>query len=136
MRKLLTVHIKVLILLQKKPMPLPTVREADMFWSQQIWRIIDVREKMNQTLYYPSAEINGRVNLINLLLKGIENGQITPYDASINDDEFTVPIDFNEVKEKFGATTRTRKKKSILILVNVKWFMFTCDIRPEEVNNI
>ncbi|MBT6764180.1 MAG: hypothetical protein HOA90_06565, partial [Prolixibacteraceae bacterium] len=30
---------------QKKPMPLPSVREADVFWSKKIWRIIDMREK-------------------------------------------------------------------------------------------
>ena len=97
-------------IMQKKPMPLPVVRESDVFWAQKIWRTIDVREKMNQTLYYPTEEINGRVNLIDLLLKGIENGQITPYDASSHYNEFTVPMSFNEVKEKFGATTRMEEK--------------------------
>ncbi len=48
-------------IMQKKPMPLPSVREADVFWSQKIWRIIDLREKMNLTLYYPTSEIEGRV---------------------------------------------------------------------------
>ena len=33
-------------IIQKKPMPLPTVREADVFWSQKLWRIIDLRETM------------------------------------------------------------------------------------------
>ena len=96
-------------IMQKKPMPLPIPREADVFWSQQIWRIIDLREKMNQTLYYPSIEINGRINLINLLLNGIENGQITPYDAS-KDDDFTLPLSYDEVKIKFGVTTRMEEK--------------------------
>ena len=96
-------------IMQKKPMPLTTPREADVFWSQQIWRIIDVREKMNQTLYYPTEEINGRINLINLLLNGIENGQITPYDASL-DDDFKVPMSFEQVKESFGATAKMEEK--------------------------
>jgi len=97
-------------IIQKKPMPLPTVREADVFWSQKLWRIIDLREKMNQMLYYPTNEVEGRVNLINLLLSGIENGQITPYDASIADDDFKVPMSFEQVKETFGATTTMQEK--------------------------
>lgn len=87
---------------QKKPMPLPTVREADVFWSKKVWRVIDLREKMNQTLYYPTLEIDGRKNLISLLLYGIETGQITPYDASF-DDDFKVPMSYAQVKESFGA---------------------------------
>jgi hypothetical protein len=38
---------------QKRPMPLPSVREADVFWSKKVWRIVDLREKMNQPLYFP-----------------------------------------------------------------------------------
>ncbi len=30
---------------EKKPMPLPDVREADVLWSKKVWRIIDLREK-------------------------------------------------------------------------------------------
>ena len=97
-------------ILQKKPMPLPTVRESDVFWSQQIWRIVDLREKMNQTLYYPTEDINGRTNLINLLLDGIENGQITPYDATSQYEEFTIPMSYDEVKVKFGASTKMEEK--------------------------
>jgi len=92
-------------ILQKKPMPLPTVREADVFWSKTLWRIIDLREKMNQSLYYPSTEMDGRVNLITLLMNGIENGQITPYDP-LEDDDFKIPMSSEQVKQKFGAETQ------------------------------
>src|SRR6056297_3317492 len=66
---------------EKRPMPLPSVREADVFWSKTIWRVVDLREKMNQTLYYPTEEVDGRQNLISLLLDGIERKLITPFDA-------------------------------------------------------
>jgi gliding motility associated protien GldN len=91
---------------KRKPVALPYVREADVVWSKKIWRIVDLREKMNQPIYFPTVEADGRTNLITLLLKGIENGQITAYDAR-NDDEFKVPMTFEQVKEAFGATTRT-----------------------------
>lgn len=93
---------------QKKPMPLPTVREADVFWSKKIWRIIDLREKMNQTLYFPTSEMDGRQNLISLLLEGIKSGQITPFDARL-DDDFKVPMTFEQVQEAFGAEATTEE---------------------------
>jgi len=91
---------------QRKPMMLPTVREADVFWSKKIWRIIDVREKINQPLYFPTTEMDGRSSLISLLLKGINSGQITAYDAR-NDDDFQLPISYADVKERFGAKATT-----------------------------
>jgi len=93
---------------EKRPMPLPTVREADVFWSKTIWRVVDLREKMNQTLYYPTEEMGGRKNLISLLLDGIKNGQITPYDARL-DDDFKVPMTFEQVQESFGAEATTEE---------------------------
>jgi len=94
---------------EKRPMPLPSVREADVFWSKTIWRVVDLREKMNQTLYYPTEEMGGRKNLISLLLDGIQNGQITPYDARL-DDDFKVPMTYEQVQESFGAEETTEER--------------------------
>ncbi|MFZ5429809.1 MAG: gliding motility protein GldN [Bacteroidota bacterium] len=96
---------------QKKPMPLPMVREADVFWSKMVWRIIDLREKMNQPLYYPTAPVDGLTSLPALLLRGIQTGQLTAYDAR-NDDDFKTPLTLAEVKEAFGAETRTREVRN------------------------
>lgn len=96
-------------LYQKKTMPLPGVRESDVFWSKKVWRIIDLREKMNLPLYYPTKEIDGRLNLISVLLEGIKNGQITPYDARL-DDDFKVPMTYEQVQDAFGAQATTEEK--------------------------
>ncbi len=94
-----------------KPAPLPYVREADVMWSKKIWRIIDLREKMNQVLYFPTTDMDGRKSLINLLLDGIESKAITAYDARM-DDEFTVPMTYEQVREVFGAINRTRRVRN------------------------
>jgi len=43
---------------------------------------------------------------------GIKDGKITAYDAK-NDDEFKVPMTFDQVKEAFGATTRTQMVRDV-----------------------
>jgi gliding motility associated protien GldN len=93
---------------QKKPMVIPMVREADVFWSQMIWRIIDVREKINQPLFYPTKSVDGLKSLIELLLEGVDKGTITAYDAR-TDDDFKTPLTMAEVKTAFEADSIKRE---------------------------
>lgn len=118
----------------RKPIALTKVREADVFWSKTIWRVIDLREKMNQTMYYPTKEIGGRTNLISVILKGIEDGILTAYDAR-SDDEFRMPITYEEVKERFGAKTVTKQVQNF---ETGEWEDKTIpgEIRKDEVKQV
>ncbi len=91
----------------KKPIPYAPVREADVIFEKIVWRMVDLREKQNLPLYYPTANIGSRVNLVNLLLKGVESGEITAYDPNTGFNEFARPLSKTELDQSFGAKQDT-----------------------------
>jgi gliding motility associated protien GldN len=91
----------------KKPIAYPHVREADIMWSKVVWRIIDLREKMNQPLYYPTKAVGDRTNLIELLLQSIKDGGLQAYSAPLDDpNEFKELITYDQVMANFDAKDR------------------------------
>lgn len=90
---------------KRKPIVLPPIREADAVWSMLIWRIIDVREKMNQQFYFPQVPTDNRKNLMSVLLDGIQNQGLTAYE--VNDDEFKTPITYGDIMKKLDAGEQT-----------------------------
>lgn len=93
----------------KKPVPYPYVREADVMWSKLIWRIIDLREKQNLNLYYPTQPIDNRWNLITLLLYGIDNEGLRVFSKDDELNEFKTQLTKEEVEFALGARTDTIK---------------------------
>jgi len=70
---------------ERKVIPYTHLREADVMWARRIWRLMDLREKINLPFYYPTSKIANRRSLIQVIMDGIlVDGTITAYD----DEEF------------------------------------------------
>jgi len=79
-----------------KPIPLPTIRKADIMWKKRIWREIDFRQKMNQMFYFPINQQQNWKSFITVVLDAMKEGNITAYDIS-STDELLIPVSYNEI---------------------------------------
>ncbi len=84
---------------KRKPIPFQFIREADVMWSKVLTRRINLTEKRNLSLYYPTEEMEDRRSLIQLMMWGIKNKSLTPF----AEDDFTSQFTLNEIDERFGA---------------------------------
>lgn len=90
------------------PIPYQFVREADVLWSKRIWRIIDLRQKMNYPLYYPTELMQDRESLVQRLVRAIKYNEINAYDPM--DDEFTTRLSYEQVVKQLGAEDKPGKQ--------------------------
>jgi len=84
----------------RKVIGYPYLREADVMWSKRIWQVIDLRQKINQTLYFPIDELENRKSLFDVIRIGlIDQGSITAYGTgpTQTDDEFRYPLGQSEL---------------------------------------
>ncbi len=79
------------------------LREADVVYSKRYYRLVDLREKMNFPLYYPTIDTkDGRKSFINLLFDEISKGNINAYDPV----EPELPTTYSDIEKKMGAVPK------------------------------
>ncbi len=75
----------------KRVIQYTALREADIVWAKRIWRTIDLREKKNHPLTYPTQPISDRRSLWDVIKYGVlVEKSLTPYKAI---DDFAQPND-------------------------------------------
>ncbi len=98
--------------INRKPMPLPSVRKADIMWSKRIWREIDFRQKMNNVFYFPTTPHQNWKSFITVIMDALKQGKITAYDVSLTD-ELLVPITYNEIIARQTDTVHETLRRTI-----------------------
>ncbi len=86
--------------LDGRPAPRQSVRPNDMLWMRTVWRRVDLRQKMNQTMYFPEDPSQGRKSLYQFMLDGLLQEQtLTAYSVGPlgMDDMFSTPLGKDEV---------------------------------------
>jgi gliding motility associated protien GldN len=81
--------------LDRHALPYQPIREADILWQKRTWRVIDVREKINQ----PFAQEDRP--FISILMEAAEDRKIQLY--STIDDQFSTPLTETERLAIAGA---------------------------------
>lgn len=86
--------------INRKVIPYAHLREADVMWLRRIWREVDLRQKINHTMYYPEKPMQGRKNLFDVIKDAItKENTITAYSTGAlgDDDMFTQELTLPEV---------------------------------------
>jgi len=110
------------IIPEKKPVPYPYVREADVMWAKDVWRTIDLRQRMNFPLRYPiEGKMSGgdRYSLFGLLMEGIRTEEVTPYEYVPNigwKDPFMKLTTLGDIYGLTGGDSVTNDDGSIEVL--------------------
>lgn len=91
---------KQLIADNDEPLPYGFVDDRDILWSKIVWEYIDLSERLNLPLYYPteSNQISSdRRSLFETLLNGVNSGKITQI---YNDDYFTQKLTAADISKR------------------------------------
>jgi gliding motility associated protien GldN len=112
---------------KKEPVPYKFTREADVYWSKTIWRALDLKEKMNLPLYFPTEPM-ARPNLVKLITESIKNEGVKVYDTNGKVD-FTAEVSLDKINSDLGAGLDSTQ-------VNDVWKVFPKEAKYGEVTQL
>lgn len=114
------------VLAERKPLAYAPIQERDILWEKRVWRIIDLKQKMNQYFAAPKA------NFCSILIDGIKAGEITAF--SPEDEKFSFPMPFEEM---LNTVQKTDTVEVINPDTGVSSFeVVTESLNPEDIKKI
>jgi gliding motility associated protien GldN len=112
--------VKKEIMSQRRVLTYQPIRESDIFWEKRVWRIIDIREKMNLPFAYPEEPF------FKLLSDAATKGELPVY--STEDDKFTKRLSTNDVLGMLSKTDtvvtfdpETYEEKVQIVRNDINW---------------
>lgn len=112
---------------KRVPMADEYIRESDVFWYKTVWRVVDLREKMNLHFKWPKSPF------ISILLDAIKSGEVPVYSGA--DDDFSTPITAQEAMSVVGGSTDSILVTDVLTGLQ-EWKVVTNEVNWDNVNKL
>jgi gliding motility associated protien GldN len=114
--------VKKEIMLERKVLAYQPVRESDIFWEKRIWRVIDVREKMNLPFAYPEEPF------FKILSDAASKGDLPVYTTDEDGAKFKKRMSTDDVLSQLSKTDtvvtfdpETYEEKVAIVRNDVNW---------------
>lgn len=88
------------LLINKRAVPRQYLRESDVAWEKRVWRDLDLKERQNFSLYYPTEYLPCRLSLIQIVSKHVLTGELIAFE----DESFYKPLEISAVRNKIRET--------------------------------
>ena len=109
---------------EKRVLQYDHLREADVFWEKRVWRVIDVREKMNKSFMYPKEYF------INILMEAAKNKEVTLY-SNADGDEFKTALTPEEVQSMAASSDTVTTYNQTTFQEEIK--VVNNDLNPDDI---
>ena len=93
------------------PVPYPAIKEIDVLWNVTIWREIDLREKRNQALYFPTEPQGGFRSLAQVIIDAIDMNNLENEKALpiYTNEDCNIKVERSEIKNALGKSRKITK---------------------------
>lgn len=114
--------VKKEIMLERRVLTYQPVRESDIFWEKRVWRVIDVREKMNLPFAYPEEPF------FKILSDAASKGDLPVYTTDEDGAKFKKRMSTDDVLSQLSKTDtvvtfdpETYEEKVAIVRNDVNW---------------
>jgi len=95
-----------------KPLDYGYIDDRDVMFGKRVWEYIDIDQRVNFPLYYPTKPLMDRMPLFDILREYIQSGSkknVNIKDYCFQDDYFSIPLDASEAESKFKDYRLTKQ---------------------------